>query len=454
LREGKTISHPSHRFRTRLREELARWRHEGLVDEEAGAALTERYRLNDLGAEAQGLLLTTIVLIGVALIGCGIVAFVAAHWDSINKYVKVATLIVAMTVAHVGGYYVWRVRRPAWPRIGHGLTVLGTVIFGANIGLFAQIFHISENWHNGFMAWALGAVLVGYALKSVPNMVIGAVMSFVWYCGRVGSTDSAFFIYPLLAAGVFLPACYAWRSTALFTLTVLAITASLIGNGGVYVDESAAAAAILTVLPLVALWLYGKVHDREGRWAAFGVVAGILAATGLSLIAYIGSFLDVADEVAYYGRDRLQAAMMDGRMICAVVMILVLGAAMAVLAGLRRRPGRVPRVLVPCLIGMGLAGPALFVESDVWMAVSYNTAAVVMAGYGIVVGLTHYRRRQYWGGLVLIVLLIASRFFEYESHLLVKSGGFIAAGLVLILAGVQFERRMRTRRAAEEAADA
>ena len=67
------------------------------------------------------------------------------------------------------------------------------------------------------------------------------------------------------------------------------------------------------------------------------------------------------------------------------------------------------------------------------------------AGYGIWRGARSYERRPYWAGLGLLVLLIVSRFLEYESHLMIKAVGFMAAGAVLIYAGIKFEARLRAR---------
>ena len=104
-----------------------------------------------------------------ALIGCGVVTFVAAHWDEMDRGIKVALLLLAMLAAHGTGYWLWRVRKPARPHLGHSLTVLGTLIFGASIMLFGQIFHISGRLDDAFLAWGAGAglqTLVRPALES------------------------------------------------------------------------------------------------------------------------------------------------------------------------------------------------------------------------------------------------------------------------------------------------
>jgi hypothetical protein len=51
----------------------------------------------------------------------------------------------------------------------------------------------------------------------------------------------------------------------------------------------------------------------------------------------------------------------------------------------------------------------------------------------------------FWAGSLFINALVISRFFEYESSLLLKSVAFIACGAAAMLAGVAYERFMRGR---------
>ena len=192
-------------FRRYLRHELKAWKRDGLIDESQSARLTARYALDALDDEARSTLMNTIFLVGAALIGCGVIAFVAAHWEEISRTLKVIALLLAMVAAHGTGYWFWRVRKEPRPHLGHALTVLGTLIFGANIGLFAQIFHISGDPHQAFLAWAAGALAVAWALQSVPNAVVAVGACFVGFCLYVDSTGSSFFLFPLLAGHLLLP---------------------------------------------------------------------------------------------------------------------------------------------------------------------------------------------------------------------------------------------------------
>jgi hypothetical protein len=49
---------------------------------------------------------------------------------------------------------------------------------------------------------------------------------------------------------------------------------------------------------------------------------------------------------------------------------------------------------------------------------------------------------------VLVLLLVLSRFLEYDAHLLVLSAVLTGCGIALILAGLQFERYLKNQPAA------
>ena len=98
----------SRAFRAGLRRELPQWRAEGLVDERAERELTTRYALDERGVDAATL---AVYALGVALVGGGVISFVAWNWDRVPDAVKLLIGGSAMTAAHVGGWWLWRIRR-------------------------------------------------------------------------------------------------------------------------------------------------------------------------------------------------------------------------------------------------------------------------------------------------------------------------------------------------------
>jgi hypothetical protein len=57
------------------------------------------------------------------------------------------------------------------------------------------------------------------------------------------------------------------------------------------------------------------------------------------------------------------------------------------------------------------------------------------------------RRLAFWAGSLFVATLVVSRFFEYESSLLLKSAAFMVCGAVTMLAGVAYEKFLHRREA-------
>ncbi len=436
------------RFRRALDQELGSWVDKGFVNEDQAARLAGHYALDRLDAERRSLLLNTIFLIGVVLIGCGVVAFVAAHWENISKYVKVALLLLAMAGVHAAGYWLWKVKGNR-PRLGHALTVLGTLIFGANIALFAQVFHISGELHAAYLAWGAGALVMAYSLGSVPNAVVAIGASFVGFGYYIDRFESAFILYPFLAAGLCLPLCYLKKSVLLFFLVVAAAAIALITNGCVSVDEGKGVAVVLPFpVTLAALWCYGRLHSKKGAWAAFGSAARALGALGIGGTLFFLAFYDIVHNL---GGDTRRIGDWSSAYWWALASPLIL-IVIPVTVAVTLDRGRVRSLAEPLLAGCAVVAAVVLCQVEflndpvAWSVVAVNIIAVGLSAYGIWIGLKGYERLPYWSGLGLAVLLIMSRFFEYESHLLVKSAGFAGAGVALIVFGVLFENRLRRAR--------
>jgi len=83
--------------------------------------------------------------------------------------------------------------------------------------------------------------------------------------------------------------------------------------------------------------------------------------------------------------------------------------------------------------------------------VTTNLAALILAAIIIGVGLIDERRLAFWLGSLYVVLLILSRFLEYETSLLVKSAAFLACGVAVIIAGISYEKYLRRKATGIEA---
>jgi|WetSurMetagenome_2_1015567.scaffolds.fasta_scaffold21894_2 uncharacterized membrane protein len=450
---------PSAGFRRQLRDELARWRSDGLLSAEQSETLSARYRLADLAGESTGQLLSAIYIIGSILIAAGVVSLVAAHWDGIPKFLRVALLVLALLICHGLGVWQWKIAGTR-PRLGHGLVILGTLIFGASIGLLAQTFQIHGDYSRGFGAWAIGAAVMAYAAGSSPIGFIAIVTSFVWFCGVGHAADLAWW-YPLAVAAVLGPLVYRRRSVLLALSLLLAVGISTLATAVAHYTPAdalfIASGAIAALYLGAGLWALGREDLR--RVGAAALVLGVLA---LAVALYLLTFERIADH--WYGSDFTWIRwypcwILSGAALIAAVPLWVLV--------LRRWRDMVPPrpvvlglaaglVLLAAAISLGFSADALTLEGGAVTASSW--ASVIVAHVGLLAvaaslvagGVVSTNRRYFWPGILMIAALVFARFFEYETGLLLKGAAFVACGVALIVAGIWFESRLRQRRIAHD----
>jgi len=95
------------------------------------------------------------------------------------------------------------------PRLGHAVSLLGTVLFGASIALVAQIFQVSGPWYGAFGAWALGAAVAGLVLLAAAlreqrtaaslRLTAGVAVAFAPLFALVAETQPYAIVVGLLA---------------------------------------------------------------------------------------------------------------------------------------------------------------------------------------------------------------------------------------------------------------
>lgn len=453
----------SDRFRQTLKRQLALWRREGIVSPEQADLLAGRYRLEALGREGGNRLIFAIYMIGAALIACGVVSFVAWHWEGMAVGVKIALIVTTMLASHATGFYLWKVR-PGHEKLGHALVTLGTLIFGANIGLMAQIFHVHSNWYNGVGAWALGAAAVACAVGSVPNALIALAASFLWWWG---GSETRFFhsngpeflwqfsYYPLLVAAVFTPLAYSKRSAILFAPTMLAIGFSALCVAG---EQGGVLAGGITSLALAAM-LIGLARAAGGARAAIAAVSRMLACLAVGIAAYIYSFRGVVGEMGQMHWQRGVGQVPWALLVALAVLVGIVAFAYG------RATARRPAFSAPFILGLGAGGLVVLTmcagcvgasngshrydDSNVPAILLANLALVLLAAAMVWHGVVDVRRGAFWAGVLLVALQIASRFLEYETGLMGKAVVCLACGVGIIVCGVRFESYLKARRPAD-----
>lgn len=421
------------RFREELRRALPAWEREGLVAPEAAEVLRARYRLDAPDADGPGLL--PVYVLGALLLGAGVISLVAWHWESMPAAAKLLVIGVGLVAAHAGGHALWRGRMP---RLGHALCLLGTLVFGAGVGLVAQIFHVSGEWWAGFAAFAAGALLAGVLYPSVPTLILGAVLAL----GVAGPGLAQDHPLPGVALAWVLAIALlalAWRarSRALAVVTALGLATTLPRGlvGARAVDwiplTLASLAAALAATPLAVAPL-GARGDTGARLA--GALRPV-GRVGFLAVAYFLSFVELARHVRLDGSLPLEAVIAAGPAFAFAVASGLTGLRRLDVDPLARGESMLLTATVVAL------GAGMLLPRGGGTALVANLAIAFVATGRIVRGLASLERAPFWEGIAFAGLLGVTRFVSLDAELWLKGAGFIACGAGVMAAGVTFERR-------------
>jgi uncharacterized membrane protein len=266
-------------YLSRLRKELPEWVEKGWVAPDGEAAILDHAEAR----LAQGLRVipAALAVIGALTLGAGIILFFAANWSEMPKIAKLAVLFGAMWGAYAIAGRGLSGQARGTKAIGHAMLLLGIILFGANIHLIAQIYHIKAHYPNGVLMWSLGALLLVWLVPTQPAAVAGLALATLWSGMEIVDFDQhihwpflavwALFLPPVLlrdwgwAAGAAVLALGVWcfmvlvnpathdRSEPVFLLQVFVLLGAFIHLAGTVLQDHPRFAATSSAIRRTAL---------------------------------------------------------------------------------------------------------------------------------------------------------------------------------------------------------
>ena len=473
----------SEKFRRQLRQESDKWRQEGLIDAPFYQQLSDRYQFSQIETAASNRFVVILLGLGGILLGLGMITFVAANWQEWPRGFRVFLLLSLFVGVNASGFYLWRrsAANPGLHRLGHGLLLAGALILGANMALMSQMFHQSGQVYELYFVWGLGVVAMAYSLRMTSLGVLAWILMSIsyylwftnnWWWFRSSLTPDVPWIsflmgYMALAASlIFVPLAYWLRSRVMFGLAGIGFASFFVfglrplsnwqdlHGGGL--------AAIAFTLPPALLWAYDKniwrfsrLSDRQLPAATsdptavdpFQAIARSLAVWFFSIVFYIFSFHWLWEDANYYANGGMEFGgfwhYLD------VVFFLILAGLGWLRLGYRLRRLRVFQeksvnngaiasfvIITATLFSWRASLPNLPIIAPFLINLMLFLLAIALLRDGLALG----ARRTFWGGMVLLVLGILSRIFEYNTDLLLKSFVLVLCGVGVIAAGLWFER--------------
>jgi uncharacterized membrane protein len=422
-----------------LKQELAQWRAEGLVD----AALAQRILARYPSAAERNWGRVIFSAIGAVLVGLGVILFFAYNWQDLPKAAKLALVIGALVLAHGGAIGV--ARRPDASRgLVEGLHVLGTMLFGAGIWLVAQIYHIDEHYPNAFLVWSAGALTMAWAMPSIAQALLALFLVTFWAGVELFDFHTPVHGAPLLVVLGVLPLAW-WRRSPALLFCGLAV---------LFLVSAFAAGAIHAKAVMPLLFVMGAAAFIAGAAApatAFPAAGAPLRAVGLLVVlacSYLLSFRDLAELLRKVDLSRPEIAIYlaaAGAALAGAVVLLVRGGLAQLDANRRWQLG-----LVAAGLAVVLPGMFLLARGGGWLVVvSFNVIVLGFAALLILEGSERLRPRMVGAGCLLFAMVAIGRYADLFTSLLVRAAVFVALGVALFLVGNFYARSRRRAQAAQ-----
>ena len=159
-----------------LADELAKWREEGLVSDEAARKIAARYDIDLSGAnERRSFILKLVAYLFLAL---SLFTLVGANWEELPRALRLIIVLGILAAVNFSG--VWAQKNGKETQ-ATTLFFLGNFCYGAAIVLVAQIYHLGEHMPDGVLLWAVGALALGLATRKSIITLQALILGLVWF---------------------------------------------------------------------------------------------------------------------------------------------------------------------------------------------------------------------------------------------------------------------------------
>jgi len=442
--EGRELRH--HRFAKRLRRELPVWVERGWVTPGGDSAILEHVVAQGSGF---GFLAYAFSILGVLLLGSGIITYFAANWALMPKIIKLVILFGGMWAAY--GIAAYLLRRGDSPHLGQAILLLGVMLFGANIMLIAQIYHIDSHYPDGVLSWSAGALLAAYLLRSQPAMIAALGLGVLWTGMETLGFERVHWPFLMLWMAC-LPMIYRmqWRASVHVALLALLVWSVFVLWPIEWLLPDVWLLHVMQwyVLAYGALFLLGLALDTYARAAFVGMTVQRYAAFAGLMSFYSLTFPDFQTHTRDAG-DMLTAGPEWFVVVAASLAWVVVLVAAGAWHRQRARTGKSPAYLAlgQALLGLItvllMANLFLTGEQGGFVAVLFNVLFFGGTVWLIYAGSHLGDRFMVNIGFVFFALGLFTRYFDTFWTLLNRSYFFMLGGVLLLVGGFFVERQRR-----------
>ncbi len=272
-------------FANRLRRELPGWAGRGWLAPGGQAAILDEAEAR--AARGLNLIPIALAVIGALTLGAGVILFFAANWAEMPKITKLIVLFGSMWIAYAIAARGLSASAGASRAIAHAMLLLGVILFGANIQLIAQIYHIDAHYPNGVLLWTLGALAIVWLAPSQPVAVAGLALATLWSGMEILDFNIATHWWFLAVWASFLPPILrgGWKWATGAALLALFVWCFMMTLSRDFRDQTLFLLQIYVLL-CVALHLAGLAMRGHGRLAPLSTTVARTSLIGALFTAH------------------------------------------------------------------------------------------------------------------------------------------------------------------------
>lgn len=424
-----------------LYEQLPELVHKGLISPEQKDAIQSHYGPAHSGP-AYNWAFIVISIIGALLVGGGIILIFAYNWDELSRtwrtVLSIAPLVVGLIIY---SYMLFRQRHSiAWVE---GSATFLMLMLAASIALVSQTYNIMGTTEDFLITWLLPSVILLYLAPSSLCAIIYYIGIANWAVEMRGS-ESVWY-WALLAAGVphFV---WAWRKNERlrYVLTGWALVLTFpFGWFGTIEPEILLYGFWGTALVLGLMYLLESFPSAETHVSpafqplrTFSVIAVFVF---LMTLTYWDDYDPVVIEQLWKGGGYAAWAV---RVNVAVWVAILAGYAWQFARQARQLPlqGVLPAVFPLFLLLLMLIGPAVGDGLPRFLA---NVFLLLWGVSYLYSGIQHSRMGLVNLGMLIVLMLIAFRFFDTEWSYLAKGIAFVLLGVAFLMVNWGLSKRLK-----------
>ena len=402
------------------------------------------YYYNQPHTSSKNTILTIIGSLAAILIGSGIILLFAYNWNSINRNLKTIISFIPLLAGQFLVFYSWRKgKSTAWTESS---SIFLSLAIGSVIALISQIYQIPGDLENFLFTWMLLILPLNYLTGSIGTLAI-YLTGILFWSGYSQAVDGNAAFYWLLLGAV-IPKLihllkHEFHSNKTAVVSWLVVFNLLIGTG-ISMEKVIPGLWILVYsLLLVFFFMIGQIFYKKSN-GGFSDPFRTTGSGGIVILSYIFTFeffwkeIGLNDMRIKPGYNNL-IAVFDYIILFSLIIIIIYLLTVKISKSEFKR--LIPFLSIVFLSTISFVLSSLY-NSVIPQIITFNIYTMFLGIWIISRGILNKHLFQINAGMLTVLLIIITRFFDMDIGFTTKGIIFIILGIIFLLINRYLSRKL------------